>query len=517
MRSIRLKNLRSLKDTGTIEIKPITLLLGENSSGKSTFLRVFPMLKQSTEAKTKGPLLWYGRYVDFGSYTEAIGRYANGENIELEFGVTAPSMLPYGTYRMRQIYPQAFPVKVSIRLEGSSDGATTYTRSCSLNLFGHTITIGFDENQKVMSFLVNSSDFTRFTQKWIVGNQRLGSGSNIIPVPIDLSRAGNRPIEYDMYYNSLFYILSGVLRTDLHSDVSSEQLYRIIHSLKIGQDEEMLSALRDSNPSLKRWSNKVNGWTIDNPKFRAIRDLYLGIIASSLLSACNQQINIYTRNTKYIAPLRATAERYYRFQDLATDEMDFQGRNLFLILQNMTRNEREDFSSWTLDAFGFSVRAVQTGGHTAIKIREKDSTHETSIADMGFGFSQVLPILVQLWFAASSKPSQRTNFPITFAIEQPELHLHPRMQARLADILYITIKKARESKVNLRLIVETHSETIINRLGLRVAQKEIDESDLSVVIFEKRFSQEYASTSVVRYDKNGLMSDWPLGFFEAEA
>ena len=54
---IGFKNLRSLKDTGLIDIKPITFLLGQNSSGKSTFLRSFPRLRQSVETKTKGPIM----------------------------------------------------------------------------------------------------------------------------------------------------------------------------------------------------------------------------------------------------------------------------------------------------------------------------------------------------------------------------------------------------------------------------------------------------------------------------
>ena len=49
MQSVGIKNLRILEDTGFIDIKPITLLLGANSSGKSTFLRFFPLIKQSVE------------------------------------------------------------------------------------------------------------------------------------------------------------------------------------------------------------------------------------------------------------------------------------------------------------------------------------------------------------------------------------------------------------------------------------------------------------------------------------
>ena len=75
LNKIQIKNIRSLKDTGQVPLSPITLLVGENSSGKSTFLRLFPLIKQSISKRTDGPLLWAGDvddYVDFGSFAETI-------------------------------------------------------------------------------------------------------------------------------------------------------------------------------------------------------------------------------------------------------------------------------------------------------------------------------------------------------------------------------------------------------------------------------------------------------------
>jgi len=72
---IQIKNIRSLKDSGQIALSPITLLVGENSSGKSTFLRLFPLIKQSISKQTDGPLLWAGDvddYIDSGSFAETI-------------------------------------------------------------------------------------------------------------------------------------------------------------------------------------------------------------------------------------------------------------------------------------------------------------------------------------------------------------------------------------------------------------------------------------------------------------
>ena len=56
LKKIGIKNVRSLENTGMIQLAPITLLVGENSSGKSTFLRTFPLIKQSISKRTDGPI-----------------------------------------------------------------------------------------------------------------------------------------------------------------------------------------------------------------------------------------------------------------------------------------------------------------------------------------------------------------------------------------------------------------------------------------------------------------------------
>jgi AAA15 family ATPase/GTPase len=84
MDSIRVERLRCLADTGDIQLKPITVLLGQNSSGKSTFLRILPLLKQSLESRTTGPILWSGRLVDFGNFEDA-HQTGSEDNIEFSF------------------------------------------------------------------------------------------------------------------------------------------------------------------------------------------------------------------------------------------------------------------------------------------------------------------------------------------------------------------------------------------------------------------------------------------------
>ena len=88
MKSIGIKNLRSLRDTKQMEIKPINILVGSNSSGKSTFLRLFPLMKQSLRNKINGPILWAGDdddYVDFGSFSEAVNNNSKEKIIKFRF------------------------------------------------------------------------------------------------------------------------------------------------------------------------------------------------------------------------------------------------------------------------------------------------------------------------------------------------------------------------------------------------------------------------------------------------
>lgn len=85
LNSIRIQNLRSLTDTTTIQLKPLTVLVGKNSVGKSTFARTFPLLRQTCEAQKKSPILWYGKFVDFGDFNTAINKKNTEDGITFTF------------------------------------------------------------------------------------------------------------------------------------------------------------------------------------------------------------------------------------------------------------------------------------------------------------------------------------------------------------------------------------------------------------------------------------------------
>jgi len=101
------------------------------------------------------------------------------------------------------------------------------------------------------------------------------------------------------------------------------------------------------------------------------------------------------------------------------------------------------------------------------------------------------------------------------SIEQPELHLHPRLQAILADLFIQAVKLAKENGVDLRLVIETHSEQIINRLGRRVSEGVMSHDDVGVTLFDKANFDVPTEVTVTGFDQEGFITNWPYGFFEA--
>ena len=82
IKSVQVKNLRSILDSGPIDIKPITVLLGANSTGKSTFLRSFPLMTQSVNKSLRSAVSWFdSALVDFGDFNTALNKYASGDNL----------------------------------------------------------------------------------------------------------------------------------------------------------------------------------------------------------------------------------------------------------------------------------------------------------------------------------------------------------------------------------------------------------------------------------------------------
>jgi predicted ATPase len=134
------------------------------------------------------------------------------------------------------------------------------------------------------------------------------------------------------------------------------------------------------------------------------------------------------------------------------------------------------------------------------ELRVIQEGRERTLSNVGIGVSQVLPILVQCLVAEPGS---------TIIIEQPELHLHPKMQSRLADFFLAM------SLFGRQLIIETHSEYIIDKLRLRIVQAPFDHpiNDKVAIYFAEKHNGA-SEFKRIKLNEFSVMSEWPEGFFE---
>lgn len=531
--AIRIKNLRSLNNTGFIEIKPITILVGKNSAGKSTFARVFPLLRQSVEENKRAPILWYGRLVDFGAFPDALNKSGNAEEIEFSFRIpivknfdpNEMSKNEYFSFRSSMSILNNTEAEISLQIKKESGGQGTYASKVEISLFGNSCSIEFLNSDSVSRIVVNDFAWQASEEPEFITQQR-----NLIPKisfiahKVTKDPASDEPIVVELE-NPFSIKLKQLLSQYIHGNTSAETIERMIEELPIGDDAELIRALALMPNAPPSWRNHMNQVTSDSDWFKRTRNLIFAYKIEEILSNMDLELAGFFSGIRYLEPLRASAQRYYRRQELAVDEIDSKGANVAMYLDSLSHSEKDSFEEWTKIHFGVTISTTNEGGHIALKLKEVGGTHNTNLADMGFGFSQVLPIAVQLWSSTRSSRRRRATQMLTrrrlnstcLVIEQPELHLHPDYQARLADIITAAMFKNDGSRRgSLSVIAETHSPNLINRLGQLVEQGRLNSEDVQIVLFEKQSSDSDTQISISNFDSSGVLQNWPFGFFEPE-
>ena len=158
-------------------------------------------------------------------------------------------------------------------------------------------------------------------------------------------------------------------------------------------------------------------------------------------------------------------------------------------------------AQWLVDldlASSFKVEPVTTGSSLfQVKMKRHQSSPEVLITDMGIGVSQVLPVLVLCYYVPEGS---------TIILEQPELHLHPSVQAGLADVFIDVIKNR-----NVQILLESHSEHLLRRLQRRIAEEAFEPDDAALYFCEMR--EGASKLRQLEIDMFGNMHNWPDDFF----
>jgi len=462
--------------------------------------------------KKNGPILWYGKYVDFGSFEESVNKFTNQKEIEMTFSLE--SFIPSRKY-FSEISTNEENANYSTTVVIARDNRIdSYIRKCEICLNDNILEIEFSSEGRIQSFLVNNCDFLEYfsTFQATYSKGLLPYLRRTQPLP-DLGIAN-----YEYHSSQYRTIITNELKKYVDPRTSLETLYEILRRIEIGSSSYMLKNFKSIPQSLSHtWDKNVSKWELNSMEFIDFKNIVLANSCFDLFSSINDYISSFAENIKYIAPVRATAERYYRFQNLSVDEVDFQGQNLAMFLRNLSDIDKRKFSDWAESYFGFYPQASMSHGHISIEVSQ-GSKNMLNLADIGFGYSQVLPILAELWQLGQKKifATRRINSnPVTFAIEQPELHLHPRMQGRLANV-FSSIIDFEKTGNPVNLIIETHSESLINSFGRLVSTGKLKRSDISILLFEKDGPSSNTKVIQSSFDEKGFLQNWPYGFFDPD-
>ena len=282
----------------------------------------------------------------------------------------------------------------------------------------------------------------------------------------------------------------------------------------------------EANP-LKLVKTAGRQWLLEPPeKFYRFSDVTLARYQNaSFLADFALETERMLGSLYYLGPLRKHPERTYQWSGDTPPDVGMQGESTIAALLAASADGRklnrgpkqrlQEFgpfiASWLKDLgiiSSFHVKPVAQGRKEfEVLIKTHASAPEVKLTDVGFGISQVLPALVEAFYAPPNS---------MVWMEQPEIHLHPQVQAELADV-FISAVQARDENSkprNVQLIVESHSEHFLTRLQRRVAEGRIGLDDIAVY-FCKR-SETGAELEPLKLNLFGEIENWPDNFFGDE-
>jgi predicted ATPase len=434
---LRAERFKSWKDTGEIRLAPLTALFGTNSSGKTSLLQLLLMLKQTVESTDRSQILDLG---DDRSLVE-LGTF---EEVIHRHDVSE---------ELRWELGWALPARLDVQ-----DPARP----------GHVLFAG-----ERMEFSA--------TLDWLAGAAGLG-------------RASVREMSYG-FGGSEF-------------------------GMRTAQPARQEYDLFETREDFRFVRIPGRAWKLPAPaKFYGFPDQVRAYYQNAgFLSDFELQFEQLFSRLFYLGPLRDYPKRQYTWGGSRPSDMGRRGENVVDALlasaeagevirygrgrRNMTLQER--VASW-LKELGlidsFEVRSIARGGKWfQVWIRRQPGAAEALITDVGFGVSQILPVIALCYYVPIGS---------TVILEQPEIHLHPAVQAGLADV-FIDAVKTRD----IQLVVESHSEHLLRRLQRRIAEEQLL-ADQAALYFTRTHEGESELTPL-ELDAFGTIQNWPPGFFGDE-
>lgn len=260
-----LKNMRRLKKVDPIEILPITVLVGRNSSGKSTFLRTFPLIRQSIMTRTSSPILWYGDLVDFGEFGDVVHDNNSEKRISFLFGIDNVSIEPSYYNFEEGFFLEAQALNCgSVDIELLVAGAERRTKLDGFVLkfrnTGSVFSVEIDESGKITTVRRNGATVTG----WFDGYTLTAQLGALFPsIAVRRQDAESSPHFPEPAHSPVSRHLAEILQTHLDKRLRQDQLTKLAYEiLRLNEfSSSALKALADrtSSRTFKKFLSNLVG------------------------------------------------------------------------------------------------------------------------------------------------------------------------------------------------------------------------------------------------------------------
>jgi predicted ATPase len=467
IKTLSLRSFKAFRETGDIDLKPVTVLAGPNSGGKTSILQSLLLLKQTLE--TEAPdvdLNLDGRFLQFSAFDELTFGRPPLQECEVGYNFTVETEIP------AKRVPHYFP---GLRTPEDVERLPLET----------TIEISFryvpvrDGTEQVIAHTINVASYLDGT-----------------PGPSLAIRFENKEKGYQVD-------LQGI---ELRGPYSGGRI-------KGAAGRHFLPQIL-----LVEEDDKENGGRPPIMMLDPIFQIPLRELQDELRD-----------NLRYLGPIRSEPQRAYMHSGSRNPVIGTRGEYAAQILWLEKDDEvgyretmtGEPVTLTLLDAVSNEFRRlgisqpIQVESTKAIiyqilfGLSGSGGKKQVTIADVGFGVSQLLPVVVMALRAPQTS---------ILLFEQPEIHLHPKVQANLADF-FLRIASSQR-----RILVETHSGHFINRLRRRIAEDPTDmlKDRVSILFVRPPSDGKGARIEPLTVDRYGVIDNWPPDFLpessdEAEA
>ena len=431
MNRITLENYRCFREKQDVVLAPLTLLVGDNSTGKTSFLAMIRALWNRAVAvddpSFKDPPYDLGSFDEIAHYRGGRGGRADSFLGGFDFETTGP---PPMTRSISAIYRGVGTVAFPVETRLSGDEERVWIKVVR-DVPGQSWQLSFGTERG----------------EWSVDLGRLGLGE--LPLPL-VSVSWLLEPQGPLLGNGNGRLASGT------AEITDDDWHR----LRILTDDDCFSYYRPGS-------------------------LYAS------------------------APVRSRPRRTYDPSNLARDP---EGDHVPLFLANMSLQASSPWKDIKKELEGFGkrsglfdeIRVRRLGSRSSepfqLQMRKFGATSKgpmRNMIDVGYGVSQVLPVLVELF---------RENSATAFLLQQPEVHLHPSAQAALGTLFCTAAATGR------RLFVETHSDHLMDRVRMDVRDggTGLRPEDVSILFFERRNLG--VQIHSLRIDGEGNVLDAPLSY-----